>query len=69
MLFNVKNIVVTDINKNNNQWGSFSYDEHYFCNSLIIATGGLSVPKIGASKFGYDIAKKFNLNIIEPCQL
>ena len=33
---------------------------------MIIATGGLSVPKIGASKFGYEIAKKFNLNIIEP---
>ena len=26
----------------------------------------MSVPKIGASKFGYEIAKKFNLNIIEP---
>ena len=29
----------------------------YISSSLIIATGGLSVPKIGASKFGYDIAK------------
>ena len=37
----------------------------YTCSSLIIATGGLSVPKIGASKFGYDIAKQFNLNIID----
>ena len=26
----------------------------YISSSLIIATGGLSVPKIGASKFGYD---------------
>ena len=33
--------------------------------SLVIATGGLSIPKIGASKFGYDIAKQFGLNIIE----
>ena len=40
--------------------------DKYFCDSLIIATGGLSIPKIGASKFGYEIAKKFNLNIIEP---
>ena len=37
----------------------------YISSSLIIATGGLSVPKIGASKFGYDIAKKFNLNVID----
>ena len=39
--------------------------ETYLSSSLIIATGGLSVPKIGASKFGYDIAKQFNLNIID----
>ena len=37
----------------------------YLSSSLIIATGGLSVPKIGASKFGYDIAKQFNLNVID----
>ena len=29
------------------------------CQSLIIATGGLSIPKIGATKFGYDIARQF----------
>ena len=33
--------------------------------SLIIATGGLSIPKIGASDFGYNIAKKFGHNIIK----
>ena len=32
---------------------------------MIIATGGLSIPKIGASKFGYDIAQKFNLNVVK----
>ncbi|NQZ14908.1 MAG: NAD(P)/FAD-dependent oxidoreductase [Alphaproteobacteria bacterium] len=32
--------------------------------SLVIATGGLSIPKIGATKFGYDIAKQFNLGIV-----
>jgi len=37
----------------------------YESESLVIATGGLSIPKIGASKFGYDIAKQFGLNIIE----
>jgi predicted Rossmann fold flavoprotein len=36
------------------------------CESLVIATGGLSIPKIGASDFGYRIAKQFNLDIIEP---
>lgn len=33
-------------------------------NSLIVACGGLSIPLIGASDFGYRIAKKFDLNII-----
>lgn len=34
--------------------------------SLVIATGGLSIPKIGASKFGYDIARQFGIDIIPP---
>ncbi len=33
--------------------------------SLVIATGGLSLPKIGASDFGYRIAKQFGLRIVE----
>ena len=37
----------------------------YLSSSLIVASGGLSVPKIGASKFGYDLAKQFNLNVID----
>jgi len=36
------------------------------CSSLVIATGGLSIPKIGASNFGYETAKKFGLTIIKP---
>lgn len=34
--------------------------------NLIIATGGLSIPKIGATGFGYDIAKQFGLSVIKP---
>ncbi|MDB2656410.1 NAD(P)/FAD-dependent oxidoreductase, partial [Alphaproteobacteria bacterium] len=35
------------------------------CASLVIATGGLSIPKIGATKFGYDVARQFGLGIVE----
>jgi len=35
------------------------------CQSLVIATGGLSIPKIGATRFGYDIAKQFGLKVLE----
>ncbi|MEZ0224719.1 MAG: NAD(P)/FAD-dependent oxidoreductase [Alphaproteobacteria bacterium] len=33
--------------------------------TLVIATGGLSIPKMGATGFGYDIARQFGLNIVE----
>jgi predicted Rossmann fold flavoprotein len=33
---------------------------------LVIATGGLSIPKIGATDFGYRIARQFGLRIVEP---
>ncbi|MES2280644.1 MAG: NAD(P)/FAD-dependent oxidoreductase [Pseudomonadota bacterium] len=33
---------------------------------VVIATGGLSIPKIGATDFGYRIAKQFNLRMVEP---
>ena len=33
---------------------------------VVIATGGLSIPKIGASDFGYRIAKQFGLRLVEP---
>ncbi|MGB4116736.1 MAG: NAD(P)/FAD-dependent oxidoreductase [Polaromonas sp.] len=33
---------------------------------LVIATGGLSIPKIGATDFGYRIAQQFGLRMVEP---
>ncbi|MEO8104075.1 MAG: NAD(P)/FAD-dependent oxidoreductase [Betaproteobacteria bacterium] len=35
-------------------------------NALVIATGGLSVPKIGATPFGYHVAEQFGLKIVAP---
>ena len=34
--------------------------------TLVIATGGLAVPKIGATPFGYKIAEQFGLKIVPP---
>jgi predicted Rossmann fold flavoprotein len=34
--------------------------------SLVIATGGPSIPKIGATGFAYDIARQFGLKVVEP---
>lgn len=36
----------------------------YRCQSLVIATGGLSIPKMGATPFGLRLAEQFGLNII-----
>ncbi len=36
----------------------------YVCESLVIATGGLSMPKIGATPFGYKIAEQFGLKVL-----
>jgi predicted Rossmann fold flavoprotein len=33
--------------------------------SLVIATGGLSIPKMGASDFGYRLARQFGLNVLD----
>jgi len=33
---------------------------------LIVATGGLSIPKMGATRFGYDLARQFSIPIIDP---
>jgi len=34
--------------------------------SLVIATGGLSIPKIGATGFAYEVAKQFGHDVIDP---
>ncbi len=39
----------------------------FFAQALVVATGGLSIPKIGATSLGYDIATQFGLPI-QPCR-
>ena len=33
---------------------------------IVVATGGLSIPKIGATDFGYRLARQFGLHMVEP---
>ena len=37
---------------------------NYQCGSLIVASGGLTMPKLGASPIGYKIAEQFGLNVL-----
>jgi predicted Rossmann fold flavoprotein len=36
------------------------------CASVVVATGGLSYPNLGASSFGHDIARRFGLRVVPP---
>ena len=60
-----KEVIVDDVGKKDEGYFITTNSNQYIANSLIIATGGLSIPKIGASNFGYKVAKKFDLDIVE----
>jgi len=36
----------------------------FLSSTLVVATGGLSIPKMGATAFGYDLARQFGLSIV-----
>ena len=36
---------------------------------LVVATGGRSIPKMGATGLGYEIAAQFGLGLVEPLSL
>ncbi|MEY2927173.1 MAG: hypothetical protein RL367_1650 [Pseudomonadota bacterium] len=40
--------------------------QDYAAASLVIATGGPSIPKMGATGFAYDLARQFGLKVVEP---
>jgi len=43
-----------------------SANAEFHAPALVVATGGLSIPKIGATSFGYDLARQFGLKIRDP---
>lgn len=48
---------------------STRYQQHskeYQCQHLVVATGGPSIPTLGATGFGYQLAKQFGLKVYEP---
>lgn len=49
----------------NDSYRIMSGDDVFASRSLVIATGGLSIPKMGASDFGYRLARQFGLRVCE----
>jgi len=64
----VKNIVFLASNADVSCAGSYQIDTDrgpVTARSLVVATGGLSIPKIGASDFGYRLAQQFGVPLVE----
>ena len=53
-----------DVEKLDSGWRVFNSEHNYYCENLVIATGGLVLPSIGASSFGHVIAKRYGHKII-----
>ncbi|HET8891926.1 MAG TPA: NAD(P)/FAD-dependent oxidoreductase, partial [Candidatus Angelobacter sp.] len=59
------NVNVEQVSRENGFLLRAGQDE-FRAESLVVATGGLSIPKMGATGFGYDLARQFGLRIVEP---
>lgn len=58
------NTNITNIKQNSdNSFIVKSDNQDFHCRSLVIASGGLSIPKMGATPFGYKIAEQFNIKV------
>ncbi|AWB69045.1 aminoacetone oxidase family FAD-binding enzyme [Saccharobesus litoralis] len=55
---------VTDISQQDNAYHILSSQGDFVCQSLVIATGGLSMPKLGATPFGFKIAEQFGHTVL-----
>ncbi len=51
--------------RNDEAFVVYTPDAEFKSPALVVATGGLSIPKIGATSFGYDLARQFGLRIRE----
>ena len=60
------NCIVAAVSRVNEQYHVKTVQGDFHAGALVIATGGLAVPKIGATPFGYKIAEQFGLNIVPP---
>lgn len=56
-------VLIDEIIKIENSFKIITQNSTLISESLVIATGGLSLPSIGATNFGYKIAKQFGINV------
>jgi predicted Rossmann fold flavoprotein len=63
---NVKIVVDANVNqvRRDTAFTVRTSESEYRAPALVVATGGISIPKMGATGFGYDLARQFGLNIV-----
>lgn len=57
---------VGEVVKDGDLYGVSARGQSYAARNLVIATGGPSIPKMGATGFAYDLARQFGLKVVEP---
>ncbi len=57
------NITITDVAYRDQHFHVNTKSEQYICDTLVVASGGLSIPSLGGSGYGYQLAAQFNI----PC--
>ena len=62
----VYNAVVTDIDYNNFKFNIKTSSNSYVCDKLILACGGMSMPKTGSDGSGYKFLEKLGHSIVKP---
>ncbi|CAN7172566.1 NAD(P)/FAD-dependent oxidoreductase [Rhizobium sp. LjRoot258] len=56
---------IFDVEKSGEGFRIFTSEGAYECRSLVMATGGKSIPKMGATGFAYRVAEQFGLPVVE----
>ncbi|WP_432744266.1 NAD(P)/FAD-dependent oxidoreductase [Methylobacter sp. G7] len=55
---------IDSIERLDNRFSVKTKQGNFSCQSLVVATGGLSIPKMGATPLGYKIAQQFGINVL-----
>jgi hypothetical protein len=62
----VLNACEIQVERDDSSFRVLSSQGEFVADSLVIATGGLSIPKLGATGLAYDLARQFGLQVVEP---
>jgi predicted Rossmann fold flavoprotein len=59
-------VEVREVQQADARFVALAGENEFAADALVVATGGISIPKMGATPFGYELAKQFGVRVIEP---